>query len=330
MRSWDAMPVSDVAAPPRRRALKAAAGTLACGLIFFPDLLRVDRWTPFAQLVAFRPVLVAVALVAGSAVMLASRRLRTAGLLVVVTALVGAALVVPRTAGGSPEAGTGRTISVLTANVQASRADVQALAALVREHQPDVVVLPEADADYRRQLARAVPGSEYRGRALAPGHSPVAAMSVLVARDLGPVRFDRLERWTYPGLSVTGGRLGNVRIVGVHAHPPLPRSGVARWKADLSLLRRSCGSSSKPVVVAGDFNASLDHSLLRAAMRGCTDVAAALGEGLRGTWPSALPDWLAPQIDHVFVTRPITPGDIEFFHVPGSDHRAVLAEVVLS
>jgi endonuclease/exonuclease/phosphatase (EEP) superfamily protein YafD len=83
------------------------------------------------------------------------------------------------------------------------------------------------------------------------------------------------------------------------------------------------------VIVAGDFNATLDHSVFRSAIAGCADAAEQAGEGLTATWSTRWPRWLGPQIDHVLVTGGITTETLSVHDVPGSDHRAVLTRLRL-
>ena len=79
----------------------------------------------------------------------------------------------------------------------------------------------------------------------------------------------------------------------------------------------------------GDVNATLDHSPLRSGIAGCTDVAADRGQGLVATWPSSWPRWFGVQIDHVFTTGGLLPKSLQVFDMPGSDHRALLTQIVV-
>lgn len=313
--------------PGARWWLELGLLVLACAAVFLPDLLRLDRWAPFAQLVAFRPVLVAAGALAGMG-LVPFRRTRRAGILLVLAAATGIVLLAPRATEDTVRAGSGDSLTVLSANVGGSAAELGRLADLIRRERPDVVVLPEASAAYRARLSEELPTGAYRGRSMRPGPSVVAATSLLVSRELGPVRFRTHPRATFGVLSVTGGQLGKTRVVAFHANPPLPLAGMDRWRHDLSLLRRWCNAGS-PAIVAGDYNATLDHSVLRGAMRGCSDAAAARGAGLQGTWPSVWSRWLTPQIDHVLVSRSIVPRSVAFPDLAGSDHRAMLARVTL-
>jgi endonuclease/exonuclease/phosphatase (EEP) superfamily protein YafD len=86
------------------------------------------------------------------------------------------------------------------------------------------------------------------------------------------------------------------------------------------------GNGDPPVILAGDFNATLDHARLREAIaRGYVDAAAALGRGLDRTFLTGPPI----TIDHVLMDRRCGVSEVKVHSVRGSDHRAVLAVVRL-
>ncbi len=313
-----------------------ALGALAVAgavLVILPDLLRLDAYVPFAQLVAFRSQLVAVGLVlAGLVALRRSWRATATGLALV--ALVGGALLVPRAvAGGAaaePAPGTG-SLSVLALNVKNGSADLGAVAGMIRRLRPDLVSLPESGPQYAGRLRAALQGSGYLVRSAPDGAvADVDAVTVAVAPTLrrpgpGDVRVVTGPRGVFPSLEVSGGALGRLRFVAFHAAAPVP-TRMDGWVGDLQRLRQWCDAAG-PAIVAGDFNATLDHSVFRRAISGCRDTAAELGRGLIGTWPSGWPRWLGPQIDHVLVTESLAPVSLDVLDVPGTNHRAVIAGI---
>ena len=84
------------------------------------------------------------------------------------------------------------------------------------------------------------------------------------------------------------------------------------------------------MIVAGDFNATLDHSVFR---DGDDRVRRRRGADRRRAWSARgrarLPRWLGPQIDHVLVTGGITAETLSVHDIPGSDHRAVVTRLRL-
>jgi endonuclease/exonuclease/phosphatase family metal-dependent hydrolase len=160
-----------------------------------------------------------------------------------------------------------------------------------------------------------------------PHGRDVDGIVVLAAPSMGTLQAQVLDRGTkFSWLELTGQLPHAIRILAVHTAAPVSGSMPA-WRSDLAALRNWCQSTPTPLVVVGDFNATLDHLEMRSL--GCSDVAAEVGRGLTGTWPTSLPAWLGVQIDHVLVGGGITPNSARVLDLPGSDHRAVLARVTL-
>ena len=149
-------------------------------------------------------------------------------------------------------------------------------------------------------------------------------MTALALADLGPVTATVDDATPFPSVVLTGAGL---RFVAFHSAAPVPDI-VDWWRADLAHVTRWC-TPGTPTIVAGDFNATLDHSAFRAGSAGCTNAAEQVGAGLAGTWPSSQPRWLGSQIDHVLTTGGITADAVTVRDVEGTDHRGVLAHLRL-
>lgn len=307
----------------RRLVLAAVAGQLTAVLLF-PGWFGLGSVTPFAQLSAFHPQ--AVVVVAGVALLAPIRKsLRPAAIAVLAVAVLAAGLVVPRTV-TKKDNQPGRPLTIMVANVLGGGASPDRVAALIRERRPVFVSLPEARTDVRDAILARLSGLGYRGYTDQPDAAPVSATSVLVSDQLGAVEVRTGGAGTRFGtVTVTGGRLGTLRLIGYHGHPPLTRT-VGRWRDDLDVVRQWCAQEG-PVVIAGDFNATLDQRAFRKATRGCRSSAEYVGEGLQGTWPSDKPAYLRTQIDHVVVSDSLVPRRFDSYDVEGSDHRAVVATV---
>jgi endonuclease/exonuclease/phosphatase family metal-dependent hydrolase len=116
-----------------------------------------------------------------------------------------------------------------------------------------------------------------------------------------------------------------VRIKAVHPAPPVNRSRVPVWRQSLAALPGSDGRGDVQLL-AGDFNATLDHAELRGVLhRGYTDAANAVGGGLTWTWPALRRRALPLTIDHILVDKRVSVEKVTVVRVPGSDHRAVIA-----
>lgn len=315
---------------PRRRGRARWLWALVLGLgaaaLVLPDLVGADRYFPFAQLIAFRPLSVGAVLVLALLAALVTafrRRCWPVPAALLLVALAGAALVVPRTVAEPAPAG-GRTLTVLALNVYEGEADADSLAALIRTENPDIVSIPEAGGSYLRELEPLLDPLGYSVESSVGRREPdVRGNAVAWADRLGEVRTEAGEDTRFPYLVATGGGLGELRFVAFHSIAPVPRT-VGQWREDLGRVRQWC-AGDRPAVVAGDFNATLDHSVFRRATAGCSDAGARTGNGLTGTWPTWAPEWTGPQIDHVLSNRGIAAESFAVHLVPGTDHRAVVA-----
>lgn len=330
-------------ARPRRgarqalRYLVALLFTLVVAMGTVPDLLfGLDRRSPFAQLVSFRPlVLVGVLLlfVLLVALLRFDRKVWpfVAGTLVVL--LVGAGMTLPRAfAEPSPTGGT--PLKVLAFNTYEGQAGVPALAELIRTERPDLISLPESGSRFAAKLAVAIEPLGYRLHSTTgKGRNDVNNVTAAVSDRLGNVGVTiGRDTTTFPYVDITGGALGSLHFVAFHSVAPVPGS-VPEWVQDMDLLQKWCRGTT-PAVVAGDFNATLDNSPLRDGTAGCGDAASQRGDGLLPTWgPYAagpgVRDVAGPQIDHVFATAGIAASEFGVHDLPGSDHRAVTSTLLI-
>lgn len=111
---------------------------------------------------------------------------------------------------------------------------------------------------------------------------------------------------------------------------PYSMAALDSWRIDL-LAQPAATPDGPPRILAGDFNATLDHAPLRALLdTGYVDAARAAGAGLIGTWGPYDGDVIPPvTIDHVLVDARIGVRKVSVHPLPGSDHRPVLAELSL-
>lgn len=326
---------------PRRRWLRigywAVAGgvLIAVGSILGAGWLPLGEMTPWAQLVAFRPQLGVGLLVLAVVGGLFVRSLRSLCAVLAVLAVISTGTLIGR-ASGALEAAPDPGLTVLSSNVRVDGAAVDEIVALAVTGSVDAIVLPEAS---RRFAERVVDGARRRGLDLVsqtdePLHpvtgTPVGTgaypTSLLVRAELRP-RFGTALPGALLGslvatVSVEGRQLD---LVAVHPPPPFPAQ-VPQWRADLDQVAKWC---TTPTIIAGDFNATLDHPPFRRLLdAGCIDAAARSGNALTGTWRSFWPRSLATPIDHVLLGgRRGTVSSYGVHDITGTDHRAVLATV---
>lgn len=285
----------------------------------------LDSGFPLVPLMAFTPyVAVAAFLVAGIA--LALRNWAAAGVACLVTLLLAAA-VLPRAIGADTVDPAGReTLSVLSSNIYVGHADPMALVDLVDSNDVDLLSVQELTPKFARELRREglrrrLP---YAIEETRPRSSGAGLYSRLPMRKLpGSEFFFRMPRAV---LTLPDGR--RLRVVGVHPYPP-GRGNDDLWREGLESL--PAAGTGLPWVLIGDFNATLDVSLLRETInRGYRDAGDVAGEGLEPTWPNVghtLPPFIT--IDHVLADERLGIVDYGVEDLPGSDHRSIHAELAM-
>jgi endonuclease/exonuclease/phosphatase (EEP) superfamily protein YafD len=313
----------------RRLAGATALGAVAAGVLL-PDRLRLGDRYPFVDFVAWRPHASAAALLTG-AVLATRRGTRPTAAALGTVAAVGLVDAARQHARPEPPVrpATGTELTVLALNVRYGRTDTGELATLIERSTPDFVVMPEAGPDFCDKVMALVEILGYRSWvSTEPGARDGESVTLLVGPRAGDVQVRAASTLWVSHLEVTGGLLGGRTLYAVHPVAPVGPAPTAAWRRDLAVLARWCRAPLPPIV-AGDFNATMDHVSFRTALGGCRSAAAGTGRGLIGTFPARLPRWFGIQIDHVLIPADAVTRRFEILDVAGSDHRAVLATVDL-
>jgi endonuclease/exonuclease/phosphatase (EEP) superfamily protein YafD len=285
-------------------------------------LLGLERGFPLVPLVAYTPFVAAAAVaVVAIAVLL---RQRGAALVAGVVAIVLAVTVAPRALGGptSPDGDPGPELRVLTVNMHFGEGSADTLVALARSTRADVLSVQELTPALVRRLDTAglgelMPHYVLSAREGGDGTGLYARMPLAEARPTqGELSLMVAAR---PRTS----RAPAVEILTVHPTAPT-RGAIADWRTD---LRRLPAASDRPLrILAGDFNATLDHAELRRIIdTGYVDAASVVGEGLKATWPAGRRIPPPVTIDHVLADERIGVRAVSVHSIPGTDHRAVFA-----
>ena len=280
----------------------------------------LERGYPMVPLLAFTPLAVGGAVVA--AVIAAVLGRRAAAAVAVVVAVGLAALVAPRALGGASaaEGGSAGRLRVLTANVYQQPRAARSLAAIVRREKPDVVSVQELTPRVARELRELLPNRVIDVREGGFGTGLYSRLP------LERRRAPRGQAVTVAEVTVRGA--ASPQVWAVHPRVPSRAENMAEWKADLRALPPATDETVK--ILAGDFNATLDHAELRRVIgRGYEDAADTVGAGLRATWPANRRFPPPVTIDHVLVDERAGVRSLRVIPLAGSDHRAVLAEIAL-
>jgi endonuclease/exonuclease/phosphatase family metal-dependent hydrolase len=290
-------------------------------------LAAVDRFRPTEHLTV---PLLALTPQAAAAAALAALTLRgngssaATGLAAAAMGSVVARRAIPR----RQPAAQGPALRVLTVNLLGGGAAGPELVELVRWTDADVLFLQELSDDALTRLKRLglddllphqmlqVDGFGNRGSGIYARYPLAGGLPIAVTEVSQPSA----------RLDLPGGR--SVQLICAHPYPPAPpwhRYAAARWRDELSVLPPP---GDPPVVLAGDFNATLDHAQFRRLLRlGHVDAASQVGNGLELTWgpePTGNPALLT--VDHVLVDPRCAVLATSVHRLPGSDHQALHAE----
>lgn len=125
---------------------------------------------------------------------------------------------------------------------------------------------------------------------------------------------------------------GALTVVAVHTWAPFRFGTGRRWRESFDALSDVCRRIDGPLVAAGDYNATLGHAPLRRFIEttGLRDAHTAAGRGLARSWPQSRFLPAVGLIDRVLVSDDIAVAAIAEQPMPGSDHRAVIANLAVN
>lgn len=289
-----------------------------------------ERGFPLVPALAFTPYAAATSVVP-LAVAAWARSATGVALATAAGATLATTVAVRRSEGDAGAPGDGILLRVATVSLRKGHVRPGPLLDLVRER--DVDVLAGAELTPRAAAALSAAGL---GRLLPqahvvparPGAVPSASGAVwtrcrVEARSAVPGAFEQPTVRLRP----EGGAA--VELTSVHTFPPATSPAAVRgWARDLAGLPRPADDVLR--VLAGDFNATFDHAALRDLLRsGYTDAALRTGRGADWTWRPLRLRFPRLTLDHVLVDPRITVAAVELVAVAGSDHLAVVADLLV-
>ncbi|MDT5184657.1 MAG: hypothetical protein QOI29_2815 [Mycobacterium sp.] len=223
-------------------------------------------------------------------------------------------------------------LRVISANLRNGQAEAQHLVSLVRD-QTDVLAVQElTPAEVDRLSAAGIDVTfPYRWLDASGGAEGVGLWSRFpldATRRIGGYTFAMVSaQIRVPGVSI------DPTIVVVHLPGPWPQP-IDSWRGDISLLPATLKEVAERAgagcaIAAADLNSTMDMRPFRTLLNdGYRDAAEQSGSGLQPTFPgdSRLPPLIT--IDHI-LTRNCTATSLRTMKIPGSDHRGIVATVMI-
>jgi len=314
-------------------------------VVAWPQLFFAEQLPAVAQLVSLRAIGVAVAValvVIATLVALVSRRVRrfsaSVALLLVLFSGVNVAVLGSRGFGDIAfESASDTDVTVLSWNTLGDAPGADAIADLALAQGADIITLPETTERTGVLVAQRMERSGFPMTVITNAFDQVSkarSTTLLVSVALGDYQevTDRGSTSQLPSVIAEPTDGTGPTILAVHPVAPIPGE-LDRWRSDLDWLSTVC--TGENVIMAGDFNSTLDHYTHLdhadgATIGDCTDAASLSGNAAVGTWPTTLPPLLGTPIDHVMLTdnwRVSGMRVIESEDDAGSDHRPVVAQL---
>jgi endonuclease/exonuclease/phosphatase (EEP) superfamily protein YafD len=331
-----------------RRLLAAAVIVIlaiALLVLAWPQLFSLEQAPLIVQAIAFRGVLVvaaAIGVVLFLLVALLARGARrfaaSVAVLLLVFGAVTSAVLVDRGAGniGFSTAAPG-DITVLSWNTLGDAPGAKVIADLALTQGADVVTMPETTQELGTAVA-AIMAAAGKPMAVLSVHfdliSKARSTTMLVSTALGTYAVDTTAGSTKQLPSIVAKPVDGTGPTLMAVHPVAPNpADLSIWRSDLKWLAATCVGDN--VIMAGDFNSTVDHYAHVAHAAGatigdCADAALATGNGAVGSWPTSVPALLGTPIDHVMATkdwRVTGMRVIQSQDAAGSDHRPIVAQL---
>lgn len=127
-----------------------------------------------------------------------------------------------------------------------------------------------------------------------------------------------------------------VTLVGVHITAPDKKADLEIWSQSFTDLERAAKDTMGSPILAGDFNATMEHAGMRKLNKVLRDGAVSCGARNSRTWPTdgyvfkKLLPWTVMGIDHIMVSRNLTVERYTEYRVHGSDHKAICVKIRIS
>jgi endonuclease/exonuclease/phosphatase (EEP) superfamily protein YafD len=216
-------------------------------------------------------------------------------------------------------------VRFLIANVFQDNRNAESLLSLVRESDPDVILLTEIDKRWERDVGSLK--EDYPATVLEPLSNTygIGLYSRLVLKD-AKVRYLVEDDIPSIRVAITLRNGTDFTMWGVHPAPPRPKSDTDQRDAELLLVAKEAAAVPGPAVVAGDLNdvAWSSTTTLFQKVSGLLDPR--IGRGLYATFNANWPLLKWP-LDHLFASKEWTLGEFRRLKDIGSDHYPILVEL---
>jgi endonuclease/exonuclease/phosphatase (EEP) superfamily protein YafD len=222
-------------------------------------------------------------------------------------------------------AGAAASLEVLSVNVSYRQFSPRTLLAIIREANPDVLVVQELTPHAETVLAGLDAEFPYNQKFPAEGAYGIGVWSRWPIESSATIALGRV-----PAIEARlRGPNGTFTVIGVHLRAPVTARRAAARNQELGELAARISATDGPLIVAGDFNATPYTPYFQQWLQASQLTDSRRGRTLSISWPTMLP-WAGIPIDHVAVNdgfRILSHRRLPNFE---SDHYGILVELAPS
>lgn len=221
-----------------------------------------------------------------------------------------------------PASAAAAPIEVLSVNVSYRQFSARRLLEIIREADPDVLVVQELTPHAESVLAELDTAFPHHRKFIAPGPSGIGLWSRYELESGATIAIGRR-----PAIEArVRGPSSSFTVIGVHLSAPVTRRRAAARNQELTALAGRIAAIEGPLVVAGDFNVTPYSPYFAEWLEATGFEDSRRGRTLSASWPTMLPVVGIP-IDHVAVNDEFA--ILSHHRLPNfeSDHYGVLVEL---
>jgi vancomycin resistance protein VanJ len=222
-----------------------------------------------------------------------------------------------------PMAQTEQTLKVMTFNIREDGVNANQVAALVNQHQLDLIAFQEVkNQNWVDEVKSLLPSwySAYEKETATFSRFPIVGERSYPVAGLDRV-FLEIELDTPLGkLAVFNVHLGTVLIT--YGPERMTQTTARRWE-QLKVLLDTIETQSNPIILLGDFNTTPRSALYRELNNHLENTFAHSGFGFGYTFRSDLP---VIRIDHIWLSHELTSQKSYVLPLVASDHRPLFTE----
>ena len=215
-----------------------------------------------------------------------------------------------------PAEAPGNRVSLVFSNVLTGNPQHAKVISLVEAEAPDIFAAAETSPEWIAALEALSDRYPYR-------YGPDLGIFGVAIYAQRPFKAEVFELGTR-GMTAARADFGDFVLYVAHPMPPANTVLTVDNRVYLDALAVRIADETKPVVLAGDLNATLWSGSLNSLM--ANKMQWPSGSGITHTWPEGQP-WLGIQIDHV-LTRGVKAGRFKVLTPVGSDHLPVRTDLV--